>query len=109
MDSRNTAWNAGSGWGEIAVKLTWVVRMPWVVSSVLLGMLGLASMASAQSGGPRPECRNVKNMHGCSCALNNGGSITADPDRPGKIKWNGPSRRTPAYMAFMNCTNRSGA
>ena len=103
MDSRNTAWNAASGWGEIAVK------MFCVVSTVVLGMLGLASTASAQSGGTRPECSNVKNRHGCSCALNNGGSITADPDRPGKIKWNGPSRRSPAYMAFMNCTNRSGA
>ncbi|WP_069881300.1 hypothetical protein [Bosea sp. BIWAKO-01] len=91
MDSRSTAWNATPGWGEIAVKMT------LVVSSVLLGMLGLGSTASAQSGGTRPECRGVKNTLGCNCALSNGGSITADPDRPGKIKWNGPSRRAPAY------------
>ena len=103
MDSRSTAWNATSGWGEIAVK------MSLVVSSVLFGMLGLASAASAQSGGTRPECRGMKNMRACNCALNNGGSITADPHRPGKIKWNAAPRRTPAHMAFMNCTNRSGA
>lgn len=72
--------------------------MTFVVGAVLLGVLGLASAASAQSGGTRAECRGMKNMRAC----------TADPHRPGKIKWNAAPRRTPAHMAFMNCTNRSG-
>lgn len=103
MDRRNTAWNSASGCGEIAVKMT------LVVSGVLLGMLGLASTASAQSGGTRAECRGMNNVRACSCALNNGGSVSADPHRPNKIKWQAARRGTPAHMAFMNCTNRSGA
>lgn len=83
--------------------------MTFVVSSVLLGMLGLASAASAQSGGTRAECRGMKNMRACSCALNNGGSISADRHRPGKVQWQAARKGTPAHMAFMNCTNRSGA
>ncbi|WP_147283668.1 hypothetical protein [Bosea caraganae] len=70
--------------------------------------IGLSSNASAQSRA-HPECRSFKNSHSCTCAVENGGRVYDDPHRPGRKRWVSARRGTPAHMAFMNCTNRSGA
>jgi hypothetical protein len=54
--------------------------------------------------GVHPQCRTARDSRACTCAVTNGGSVSEDPHRPGRLKWRSPRLGTGAHMAFMNCT-----
>jgi hypothetical protein len=80
------------------------MRLAYLLAFALSLAVLAAAPASAQRGGFRPECRSFGDPQACSCALDNGGYIDADPYRPGRKRWRAARRGTAAHMAFMNCT-----
>jgi hypothetical protein len=89
-------------WGEADMRY-------WLAATALLfTLLGAAPPVAAQDGRIRPECRRTGDPRACTCALDNGGMMVADPHRPNRMRWRSPRLGTGAHMAFMNCSNRAG-
>ena len=78
-----------------------------LAAAALFGIL-LSEAASAQSVRSYPECRSFQNRHSCNCALANGGSVSENPHRPGRLRWQAARPGTSAHMAFMACAPAGG-
>lgn len=67
--------------------------------------LSAAGTAQAQAS---PECRGMRQVKACNCAVNFGGRVEADPHVPGRKRWRAPSKRSQAFTAYLNCAGAVG-
>jgi len=89
-------------WGRHGMRL-----LASFATAALFG-IALSESALAQSGRFYPECRTSRDHHACNCAIENGGNIDEDPQRPGRMRWRTPRVGTGAHAAFLVCVNRGG-
>ncbi len=76
---------------------------------LVTGLPLLLSAAMAQAMDIRPECKQMYDKVGCTCALNNGGAIVPNNYR---FKWvsvkNNVNGRFAPNEAFIQCMRRNG-
>jgi hypothetical protein len=91
----------------------WGGRLNWgdsmfavIIRAAILGSLCiLPSIASAQS--IRPECMKMRDKVGCTCALNNGGGLSAFKTRWFSVRGRHVNRGGQPNQAFTNCMKRA--
>jgi putative hemolysin len=78
-----------------------------IVRIVILGSLCIVTTAAGAQN-IRPECAKMRDKVGCTCALNNGGGISAFGDRWYSVRGRHVNRGGMPNQAFTNCVARGG-